>query len=414
MSELQPRRRSVGAWVAFDIANTTFWTGVVGLAFPLWITNELSGDDASLGYTLAATMAVVLVLAPILGAISDQLGRRIPLLVVTSLVCVGATLLLGSGGLFISLGIFALALGAMELGTIFYNSLLTEVSTEANRGRIAGLGIGIGSLGAFIAVVVALLFSEPKGHTFVFHIVALLFLIFSFPIFVLLKERSRLVHHSSPLGKVRLAFAQVKGNLRSLHRFPGLRRFLLAKFLYTIAITTAAAFAVVYASQTIGFSDTEIQLVLLAGISLAIPSAVFWGIMVDRIGPRPVLVITLLMWIGLLLSAVAIPWLSLNSDLWWAVGCLIGVAMPGVFTADRPNMLTFAPPQYLGEFFGLHAMVGKSGRVVGPFMWGLISTTLGFGQPAAALSLIGCLAVSCVILGRMSAPAASPSPGLAE
>ena len=265
MSERQTPRTAVGAWVTYDIANTVFWTGVVGLAFPFWITKGvddvppgLSGDDATLGYSLAATLAVVLVTAPIMGAISDQAGLRMHLLIVTTLVCVCATLLLGTGGLLISLELFGLALCTMELGTIFYNVLLAEVSNEANRGTIAGLGIGIGYLGAFIAVAAALIFSEPRGYVFVFRVVAVLYLLFALPIFIFLKEQPKELLPSTVFSKISRAFSHVSGNLGSLHRFPGLRTFLLARFLYAVGISTTTAFAVVYASQTIGLSDKEI------------------------------------------------------------------------------------------------------------------------------------------------------------
>ena len=325
MSEPRPRRAAVGAWVVYDVANTTFWTGVVGLAFPLWLVKELSGDDATLGYTLSATMVVVMLLAPILGAISDQTGRRMPLLVATTLVCVCATLLLGNGGLLVSLCLFALALGSMELGVILYNSLLAEVSTQHNRGMVSGLGTGIGYVGSFIAVGVALvftqLFTEPSRYIFVFRAVAVLFLLFALPIFFLLKERAIDGLPSTGLGKVSRAFSQLVGDLRSLQRFPGLRQFLTARFFYGMGINTAVAFAVVYASQTVGLGDREIQMVLLGGISIAIPSGVLWGALVDRIGPRRVLSFSLLLWIGVLLFAIAIPELSLSTHLYWVVGC---------------------------------------------------------------------------------------------
>ena len=372
----------------------------------------LGGTDATLGFTLAGAMAVVLLLAPILGAISDQAGRKMPLLVALTLVSVCATLLLGNGGLIVSLALFALALCTMELGTVFYNALLTEVSTPANQGRISGLGQGIGYLGTFISVGVALVFSNSRGYVFVFHVVAVLFLLFALPTFLLLKERPRQVLPSSVFGKARQGFSQLSGNLRRLHEFPGLRRFLVARFCYALGINTAVAFAVIYASQTIGISDRKIFLILLTGTSIAIPSAVLWGAMVDRIGPRPVLSTGLLVWIGLMLFAVGIPWLSWTKDLWWVVGCLVGVAMAAVWTADRPLMLSFTPPEYLGEFFGLHGMAGKLGRVVGPFIWPFISTTLDLGRPAALLGLVGFLVVSYVILRGTSSPRwySSPEP----
>jgi MFS-type transporter involved in bile tolerance (Atg22 family) len=59
-------------------------------------------------------------------------------------------------------------------------------------------------------------------------------------------------------------------------------------------------------------------------------------------------------------------------------------------------------------------MVGKMARVVGPFMWAFISSTLGFGQPAAVLALVFCLLVSYAILTRVRAPMASPTADLAD
>ena len=200
-------------------------------------------------------------------------------------------------------------------------------------------------------------------------------------------------------------------NLGRIHQFPGLRRFLVARFFYALGINTAVAFAVVYASQTIGWSDQKIYLLLLVGTCVAIPTAVICGNIVDRVGPKPVLSFALLLWIGLFLFAVAIPWLSLIRDLWWAVGCVTGLAMAAVWTADRPFMMGLSPPQYIGEFFGLHGTVGKLGRVVGPVLWATISVNLGLGQPAALLSLAVCLVLSYVILRGVGVPATAPSVG---
>ena len=103
-------------------------------------------------------------MAPLLGAISVQMGRKMPLLIVTTLIAVAATLMLGTGGLLTSLVLFATALCSMELGTIFYNALLSEVSTPANRvGMVSGLGKGIGYLGSFIAVGAAFLCHRAGG-----------------------------------------------------------------------------------------------------------------------------------------------------------------------------------------------------------------------------------------------------------
>ena len=401
---------AVGAWVATDVANTVFWMGIVGLAFPLWVTKEMGGNDATVGYTLSASMVVVLLAAPLVGAISDQFGRRVPMLVVATLICIGGVLLLGEAGFWVSLGLFALALTSMELGTILYNSLLTDVSTEDNRGTIAGLGVGIGYLGAFIAVGLALAFTDAKGYIFTIRMVGLVYLLFAVPLFIFLREHTRRTVPAPALGSViRQAIFQVRANVNSLERFPGMTSFLLARFLYTMGIHTATAFAVLYAIETVELTEREIEWILIAGICVAMPSGLLWGRLVDRVGAVPVLMTSLLIWLALLVLAVGVPWLGLPVELWWAVGIMTGIGISGVFTADRPIMASFAPPQYVGEFFGLHGMAGKLGRVIGPFMWGFIVVTLDLGQPAALVGVIGCLLLSGAILTRLKAPVEYPS-----
>ena len=98
-TEHRPRASAVVAWITYDVGNTLFHTGVVGIFFPLWITKELSGDDATFGYTLAGAMALTVVLGPLVGAFSDQTGRRMPLLAIGTLACIAATLFLGGDNL---------------------------------------------------------------------------------------------------------------------------------------------------------------------------------------------------------------------------------------------------------------------------------------------------------------------------
>ena len=126
----QPTRTAVVGWIVYDVGNTLFFAGIVGLFFPLWITREMSGDDATLGYTLAVAMGFTLFLAPVVGALSDQLGRRRPFLVVGTIICVAATVFLGGSSMPLALGLFALVVVAISTANVFYNALLADVSTE--------------------------------------------------------------------------------------------------------------------------------------------------------------------------------------------------------------------------------------------------------------------------------------------
>ena len=76
----------MAAWAVYDIGNSMFFTGVVGIFFPLWVTQVKSGDDATVGYTLAAAMALNLVISPIIGTLSDYAQRRVRFLAPCTMV----------------------------------------------------------------------------------------------------------------------------------------------------------------------------------------------------------------------------------------------------------------------------------------------------------------------------------------
>jgi UMF1 family MFS transporter len=386
------------SWIVYDVGNTLFFVGVIGLFFPLWITQDLGGDDATVGFTLSVAMAIMLLVAPLVGAFSDHAPRRMPFLAVGTFTCIVATLLLGLGGLLASLMLFALAVVAINVATIFYNAMLAEVSTEANRGTIGGLGVAVGYLGAIAAVVLGLTLVADQGYEIGFRAVGFLYLLIAVPLLVLLKERPRPVRALTLVERVSGTVGQLRTTLGGIQRFPGLLRFLVARFWYVWSLNTASTFAILYGTETIGFTAREVEVVLLLGIVVAIPSGLVWGRVVDRIGPGRVLSLALSGWVAVLLAAIAIAHFELPTYLWWPIGFASGVVVAGMWVADRPYMMALSPPEYLGELFGLHNMTGRLSAIAGPFFWGLISVTLGFGQTAAVLTLAACAVIALVLM----------------
>lgn len=118
----------------------------------------------------------------------------------TTLICVGFTAVLGLGGLFITLVLFVIANYCYQAGLIFYDALLPVVSTPENRGRIGGIGIGLGYFGSFIGIGTGLLIlaRDPSAKPMVFQATAALFLLFVLPCFFLVREPPKL--DARPLG----------------------------------------------------------------------------------------------------------------------------------------------------------------------------------------------------------------------
>mgnify|MGYP003724872853 FL=1 len=390
-------RKAIIAWALYDLANTIFFLNIVSIHFGLWVVNDMGGNDSIYGYATVASMLLVLATAPMLGTMSDQSGRRIPFLVTTTCCCVFLTMLLGVGGLFPSLVIFVGANYMFQSGLIFYDALLPTVAPEQDRGKIGSFGVGVGYVGSLIAAITGILLIDSIGHTGMFKVSALLFLVFSIPCFIFIKERG-----SQNLG---LRFSVIRGSITQLiktlartREYPGLSRFLFGRVFYADAVNTLIIFIGIYVTNELGFTDAELQLVLLVAIISSIIGALFWGIVVDSIGPKRSLNLVLYLWMIVLGAVAAIPLLNLPIMVMWISASLAGIAIAGTWCADRPYLLRLVPPQHVGEFFGVYSMVGRFATIIGPLVWVVVADTLGLGRPIAVVTLVIFIMISYVIL----------------
>jgi len=123
-----------------------------------------------------------------------------------------------------------------------------------------------------------------------------------------------------------------------------------------------------------------------------------WGPVVDRLGPKRTLDVILVLWLFVFGLVSAIGAIDLPGWLFWIAGPLAGVALGGTWTADRPLMLQLSPPRYLGQFYGLYAMVGRFAAITGPLIWSAVVDGLHWGRPAAVMSLGIWIVISLAIL----------------
>lgn len=390
-------KRAVIGWVVYDIGTTLFYVGIIGLFFPLWITRNLGGNDATVGFTTAISMTVMLFIAPIIGTLSDQFTHRKRLLGLTSFVCVGATLLMGGDNLTWALALFVVAFIALQSSSVFYNAMLSDVSTRSNRGTISGLGVGVGYIGAILAVLIGLILVVSADYVLGFRVIGSVFLIVSLPILVFLKENSRPQINSTIKQKLSNLFLRLRSSIHDILNIPGLAKFLLCRFWYMCAVNTSSSFAILYGTDTVGFSEREVEFILLIGILTAIPSSILCGKFVDRVGHEKSLRLILIGWIVLMTAAIAIPLLDLPTQLWLLMGLISGLLVASIWTVDRPYILHFSNSQNVGEFFGIHSSVSRMSAMVGSFSWGFISVTLELGQIAAVVFLTLCVLVAIIL-----------------
>jgi MFS transporter, UMF1 family len=416
-------KRAVLSWMLYDLANVVFSMGVISLYFSLYVRAEVGADraDSLLGGISALSMGIMFCLSPLLGAMTDRARKRMPFLVWATLICCACTALIARGPFEVSAVLFVVANGAYQAGVQFYDSLLPDVTTEENRGRINGMAIGFGYFGSYIAVGGGLLMSAhdrtfPFPEYFLF--VAFAFFVLALPCFVFVDEQINAAPR--PIftwGAVTESARQTIHTLKSGPKYPGLLRFLIGRAFYTDAINTVILFMSLYTVNvaiatglTREDGQQKAQLVLMSAITAAIIGGILWGFVVDRVGSKRTLTIVLSGWIATFALAAVVGFLRLHIGWLFVVACAAGICLGGTWASDRPLMLRLTPPDRVGEFYGLYGMVGRFSAVTGPLLWGATTwlTVERGGMPVvqgeafAILSLLAMMLVGFSILRRVS------------
>jgi UMF1 family MFS transporter len=408
--ELRVRARAPaverGSWALYDFANTIFSMNIATLYFPVWIVAERGASATAWSLATSASAAVVIFAAPYFGARSDVSRRRKPWVVGLTLACVAATALLApisraplppATALLVLLATFVVADVAYQLALPFYNAMLPELVPPAEHGRLSGLGTALGYVGSIAGVLLVAPFVSGRwtmggaaGRPAAFLPTAALFLLFSFPLFFFVRD-----HVPRPRAeKRRVPFREIAGKIaeafRETRKYPGLRRFLFASYLYQDALGTAIAFMAIYAVKVLGLAKGEEIRLFVALTVPAIVGSYLAGLASDRIGPRRTLSFVLWGWIAGLAAIALAPTLTA----FWIGGALLGFVFGGIWSVERPLLLTLVPDAEAGRFFGLLVLSARAAAIVGPLVWAFVADHLfvgfgeGVGYRAAVASLI--------------------------
>src|SRR5688500_5343738 len=385
------------AWALYDFANTIFSFAIVSFAMGPWAVRFLGEGTGTLLFTVAASASVALnaLVSPVLGAQSDRTGGRKGYLLVFTVACVVPTALIGFVDIGLGLLLFAIANFSFQAALIYYDALLPDVARPDMRGRLSGIGVGLGYLGTIVSGLLLGLTVDADGRItpISFVLVASLFAIFAIPIFLLVTERNRTGVPFTIADSLR-SWAQLRDSIRHAREVPGLLRFVAARLFYTDPINTVIAVMSLFTINAIGFTEGEARFVLIGLTVVAVIASFGWGWLADRWGPKRTLVLVLVSWAaGLLLVAVTLSELP-----FLVAGAILGSGLGGVAVTDRLLLIRMAPSDRVGEMFGLFGLVGKVSAVVGPLVYGGIVFLLlePLGQGAYRVAILSLLALMLI------------------
>jgi UMF1 family MFS transporter len=169
---------------------------------------------------------------------------------------------------------------------------------------------------------------------------------------------------------------------KHIRQYRSLATFLVAFFLYNDAILTVIGFSGLYAKNTLNFSTADLIVLFAMVQTVAIVGSIIFGYMTDRTGPRRTIMITLTIWLAVVIGA----YLTSSVMAFYIVAGVAGLALGSSQSASRSMMALLTPKEHTAEFFGFYdGFCGKASAVIGPLVFGALSSS--FGERQAIISL---------------------------
>jgi UMF1 family MFS transporter len=296
-------KRRIRAWTLYDWANSAFATTILAAVLPIYFSDVAgatlpSATIATAYWSLGLSVSLLLVaiLSPILGTISDVARSKKKFLAVFVGVGITGTALL----VLVSTGDWILAAALAILGRIgfsgsitFYDALLPHIAREDDRDRVSAMGFAIGYLGGgiLLAINVAMIFLIPDFFDFAgtrlsFLSVAVWWLVFSIPLFVIVPEPPAATVNLAPGETVISAsFGRLRDTLRDIGQFKELFKYLISFLIYNDGIGTIIGVAAIYATE-LGFGAIDTILALLLVQFVGVPFSLIFGRIANKSAKR--------------------------------------------------------------------------------------------------------------------------------
>jgi UMF1 family MFS transporter len=403
-------KKHIISWTLFDFANSSYSAVIASVIFPVYYVNVIVGNEKGLGdlwwgRVISFSMAIVAISSPFLGGIADYGGiRKRFLFVYTSLSICAITVfpVLDKGMIIQGFILATIANIGMEGGLVFYNSFLPRIAPRQYQGRVSAWGFGIGYAGSIVSLLLAIPLIRNNQFEATWLMVSVFFAICSAPAFLFLPGDTK-----SELSIINAGIKGLRFTIKTLKEIRGkreLKKFLISYLIYQDGVNTVIVFSSIFAATTLGFRPQELIFIYLVVQTTALLGAFIMAKSIDYWGPRRVVMLSLVMW-----TFVATVAFFVNTKTqFWALASFAGLGLGTIQAATRAMYTQFIPEAKEAEYFGIYSLVGKSSAIVGPLIFGLISSSFGSQRPAilfvAAFFLAGMIILKAVKVGGPNTP----------
>ncbi|HEY81260.1 MAG TPA: MFS transporter [Anaerolineae bacterium] len=421
---VETSRQEVRSWAMYDWANSAFSTIVVTTLLGPYLSNlaQSAGSVQFLGFQfepdaffptmVSASVVLQVIFLPILGAIADYSRLKKRLMLFFAFIGAIATLLLffvtpdiaflGTNGAVVMGGLlFVIANLSFGAAVVLYNAFLPDIAEPMERDQVSSYGWALGYLGGGIALAIALgLFTlmEDKGLAVRLGLALagawwLLFTL-AFPARHL---RQRPPLKKLPPGENYLSqgVKQILRTLKTIHRdYPETLKYLVAYLIYNDGIQTVIVVATLFAASELGAEADVLMILILMIQFIAFFGALAFGWLAQRIGAKKSILLSLVIWAGIVIYAYA-----LLHQIWqlFLLGVFVALVMGGSQALSRSLFSQLIPRQNESEFFGFYEISERGTSWIGPLVFAAAVQFTGSSR-VAILSIIAFFIIGLALL----------------
>lgn len=396
-------------WILYDVGNSAFIL-LVSTIMPIYFNylSESAGLTSVeyLAYWGYATSAVTLIVAfggPILGTLADTKGFKKPIFIFFIAVGVVGCISLGLARQWlVFLIIYLIAKVGYSGSLIFYDSMLSDVTTEDRMDHVSSQGYAWGYIGSCIPFVISLLIvlcydkigiSMEFAMSIAFVITAAWWVLMSLP---LLKGYTQIYYIEKKPHAIRESFLRIGRTFRNIKHEKRIFIFLLAFFFYIDGVYTIIDMATAYGSA-LGLDSTGLLLALLVTQIVAFPCCIIFGRLSQKYSSTALISVCIIAYLGIIVFAVFLT----TQTQFWIMAILVGMFQGGVQALSRSYFTKIIPAEQSGEYFGLLDICGKGASFVGTTIVSVFSQLTG--NISIGVGMIAVLFVIGLLLFRYAA-----------
>lgn len=406
-------KKAVFSWCLYDWANSAFQLTVMAGFFPVFFKSfwcsgvEATVSTARLGFANAIAGLIVAVCSPMLGAIADSGRAKKKLMgffIIMGTVSTALLFFIQQGDWLNALIVFVLACVGLNCASLFYDSLLLDVTDKENMDMVSSAGFSLGYLGCGLLFLLNVfmvqkpaLFGLENAASAVkvsFILTSGWWIVFSIPLFVYVKEPVYSKIRGMP-AIISDSFFKLKKTSLKIIKTPSLIFFFLAYWLYIDGVHTFVLMAVDF-GLAIGFSSSSLMVALIVVQFVAFPSALLFGLLARRFGSYKMILCGILIYV--LVSGIGSLTLKTQTGYIILAG-ISGLAQGGIQALSRSYFGKLIPQEESAEYFGFYNVVSRFAVIFGPAIVGIVAfMTRKAGLESALASRIGMSSVAVLFI----------------